>query len=71
VPRLVLGDEGHEMVARIAAAHLSSQTRSAIALLLHQDADLASVAQLDEAMARAAIWPDHMPGGKGDTAPWH
>jgi hypothetical protein len=22
-------------------------------------------------MARAAIWPDHMPGGKGATAPWH
>src|SRR5579871_5679758 len=59
------------MVARIASAHLSSQARSAIALLLHQDPDLASVTQLDEAMARAAIWPDHMPGGKGGTAPWH
>jgi nuclease S1 len=65
------GDQGHELVARLAAAHLTSGARTAVALLLHQDPDLAGIAQLDEAMARAAIWPDHMPGGKGATAPWH
>lgn len=68
------GDEGHQIVARIAAAHLTEQARQAVANLLRQDPDLASggtASDLAELMARAAIWPDHMPGGKGATAPWH
>ena len=69
------GDEGHQMVARIAAAHLTEHARRAVADLLRQDAGLgagpASAEQVAEIMARAAIWPDHIPGGKGATAPWH
>jgi hypothetical protein len=73
------GDEGHQTVARIAAAHLTERARQAVANLLKQDASFAATGAapsgtadtLAEAMARAAIWPDHMPGGKGATAPWH
>jgi hypothetical protein len=69
------GDEGHQTVARIAAAHLTDRARQALAQLLSQDADFAAPQgasdPVAEAMARAAIWPDHMPGGKGATAPWH
>jgi nuclease S1 len=71
------GDEGHQTVARIAAAHLTERARQAVANLLKQDATFAAngattgADTLAEAMARAAIWPDHMPGGKGATAPWH
>ena len=73
------GDEGHQTVARIAAAHLTGRARVAVANLLNQDATFAATGAaspgpadtLAEAMARAAIWPDHMPGGKRATAPWH
>jgi hypothetical protein len=75
------GDEGHQTVARIAAAHLTERARQAVENLLKQDASFAATGAangaatgadtLAEAMARAAIWPDHMPGGKGATAPWH
>ncbi|HLY16708.1 MAG TPA: S1/P1 nuclease [Bryobacteraceae bacterium] len=68
------GDEGHQAVARIAAAHMADRARHAVAQLLNQDPAFAAPGASDtlaEAMARAAIWPDHMPGGKGATAPWH
>jgi hypothetical protein len=69
------GDEGHQTVARIAAAHLTERARQAVENLLRQDATFAAAPgaadTLAEAMARAAIWPDHMPGGKGATGPWH
>lgn len=69
------GDEGHQAVARIAAAHLSERARQAVLALLRQDAAFAAAPDapdpLADAMARAAIWPDHVPGGKGATAPWH
>lgn len=73
------GDEGHQTVARIAAAHLTERAGRAVAALLKQDAAFAANGAappgtadfLAEAMARAAIWPDHIPGGKGATAPWH
>jgi hypothetical protein len=77
------GDEGHQTVARIAAAHLTERARQAVASLLKQDSTFAASGAangaapqgmddaLAEAMAHAAIWPDHMPGGKGPTAPWH
>lgn len=62
-------------MARIAAAHLSERARQAVADLLRQDAIFAAPSgasdSLAEAMARAAIWPDHMQGGKGATASWH
>jgi len=69
------GDEGHKTVARIAAAHLTESARLVIEEILKQDSTFAAPAGITdsaaEAMARAAIWPDHMPGGKGATAPWH
>jgi len=69
------GDQGHQTVARIAEAHLTPRARAAVAALLHQDATFGAPPggpeTLAEAMARAAIWPDHMKGGKGATAPWH
>jgi hypothetical protein len=64
------GDEGHQTVARIAAAHLTERARQAVANLLNRDPAFAADA-LADAMAHAAIWPDHIPGGKGATAPWH
>jgi len=64
------GDEGHQTVARIAAAHMTDRARAAVERVLSQDPDFAAAAVAD-AMARAAIWPDHIPGGKGATAPWH
>lgn len=69
------GDEGHQTVARIAAAHLTERARQAVVALLSQDAAFAVPAgtadAVAEELARAAIWPDHVPGGKGATAPWH
>lgn len=68
------GDEGHRIVARIAAAHLTGPARKAVADLLRRDPDLGPESpsgQAADLMARAAIWPDHMPGGKGPTGPWH
>jgi len=68
------GDQGHEIVARIAAAHLTRGAREAVARLLRQDADLhwnMPTGRVADAMARAAIWPDHIAGGKGNTAAWH
>jgi len=69
------GDDGHHIVARIAAAHLSERARQAVASLLHADPTFAAPPgvpdTLADAMARAAVWPDHIPGGKGATAPWH
>jgi hypothetical protein len=73
------GDEGHQIVARIAAAHLTERARQSVADLLRQDPSFAPTGAapsgtadtLADAMARAAIWPDHIFGGKGATAPWH
>jgi len=69
------GDEGHQTVARIAAAHMTERARQAVASLLKQDATFAAppgtADTLAEAMGRASLWPDHIPGGKGATAPWH
>jgi hypothetical protein len=68
------GDQGHQIVARIAAAHLTAAAREAVARLLRQDADLQwnmPAERVADAMARGAIWPDHMTGGKGATAAWH
>jgi hypothetical protein len=68
------GDQGHQIVARIAAAHLTAAAREAVARLLRQDADLQwnmPAERVADGMARGAVWPDHMAGGKGATAPWH
>jgi S1/P1 Nuclease len=80
------GTDGHQIVARIAARKLLTKTKKKIVALARpgasDDPALAaalgnvgdpapSAAQLKTALAEMAIWPDHMPGGKGATEPWH
>ena len=80
------GNEGHEIVARIAARNLSDAARSQIVALLrgaviddlnlkavvgHEGDPQPSTDAVEQALATIATWPDHMPGGKGATAPWH
>lgn len=80
------GDDGHQIVARIAARKLLPKTKEKIVALARPGAgDLTALAQalgsvgdpqpsaakFKDALAAMAIWPDHMPGGKGATAPWH
>jgi hypothetical protein len=80
------GDHGHGIVARVAARKLTAQTkRRMVAIIrnapddeLHLKALVGSAgapqptaAKFAAALALMATWPDHMPGGKGATAPWH
>ena len=78
------GDDGHRLVARIAARQLNATTRAKIVDLLRHapDDDLklieligasgpVSDSVVEEALARIATWPDHMPGGRNVSAPWH
>jgi len=63
------GNDGHEIVARIAAMNLTPKARRAVARLLGVSSRPAAVA---DAMAKAATWPDtylrmHAPKSK----PWH
>lgn len=63
------GNDGHQIVARVAAMNLSVKARRNVAKLLGVSSSPTSVAN---AMARAAIWPDtflrtHAP----KTKPWH
>jgi hypothetical protein len=86
IPAFPWGDDGHQMVARIAARNLTPAARKGIVALMRSGApDGLNLRALigapgdpqppddavEEAMARIAIWPDHMPGGKGATSPWH
>ena len=80
------GDAGHQIVARIAARRLLPQTKIKIVALARAGAgDLPGLAtalgtvgspqpnstNFKNALAAMAIWPDHMPDGKGATEPWH
>ena len=84
MPAMPWGNEGHQIVAQIAARKLSPRTQKKIVALLRSDKpdDLQFKAilgvsgtppagALEEAFNKIAIWPDNMPGGKGPTAPWH
>jgi len=85
-PAFSWGDDGHELVARIAARNLTAKARQGIVDLTRRasvdDLKLRDLVgklndpqpsddAVEEALARIAIWPDHMPGGKGITQPWH
>jgi len=85
-PCFAWGDSGHQLVARIAARSVSSTVKRHIVAFLRKaspdDLNLQaligktadpqpSLATFEAALAKMAIWPDHMPGGKGITAPWH
>ena len=78
------GNEGHQIVAEIAARKLTLRAQQNIVALLRSDAndDLHLKAilgasgpppagALEKALKTIATWPDNMPGGKGATAPWH
>ena len=78
------GDIGHQTVARIAARKLTPAARLRIAQILRaastDDLNLKpivgttgtpSAAKIEAVLIKMAIWPDHMPGGKGATEPWH
>src|ERR1700681_1024382 len=83
-PAWAWGNEGHQIVARIAAANLDDAAILKIAAILCKDTDdqlkLKTILSCDgtdtretlaNAMATVATWPDHMTGGKGPTADWH
>src|SRR5436190_17257879 len=78
------GDHGHEIVARIAARKMLPNTKRKMVTILRKGGDdqlhlpallgpvgspQPSAANFATAMAKMATWPDHMPGGKGATAP--
>ena len=78
------GNEGHQIVAEIAARKLTLRAQQNIVALLRSDAndDLHLKAilgasgpppagALEKTLKTIATWPDNMPGGKGATAPWH
>lgn len=70
-PAFAWGSEGHRLVARVAAAHLTSPAREHVAALLGVDASDLDV--LTDAMAKAATWADEVKGkpeGAG-TSDWH
>ena len=83
IPALPWGNDGHQLVARVAARNLTDTARRQIVALLRTDTtdDLKlrfilgsgtpTNEQVEEALATIATWPDHMPGGKGVTQPWH
>ena len=63
------GNDGHQIVARIAALNLTPKARRHVAQLLRVSSSPIAVA---DAMSRAAVWPDtylknHAPKSK----PWH
>jgi hypothetical protein len=62
------GNDGHEIVARIAAKHLSDNARSNVAQALGSASDADSVA---DAMASAATWPDTIKLQHPETKPCH
>ena len=85
-PVFAWGDVGHRIVARIAARHLTKDARERLVAILraafvddlqlrtiigNPNAPQPPVSALEEAMTRMATWPDHMPGGKGNTSRWH
>ena len=76
------GDDGHKLVARIAARNLTPKARQGIVDLMRRasvdDLKLQNLVgklndpqpsddAFEDALAKIAIWPDHMPGGKGVT----
>jgi hypothetical protein len=60
LPVLGWGEEGHRIVARIAADHLTDQARARIRLLLHGNS-----------LESVAVFADHYRLLDTNTAPWH
>ncbi len=63
------GNDGHQIVARIAALNLTPKARRHVAQLLGVSSGPTAVAN---AMARAAVWPDtHLRNHAPKSKPWH
>jgi len=60
------GHDGHRLVARIAAKNLNPATRQKLVVILQTND-----AGLDEALAKAATWPDEISKPATATALWH
>src|SRR5438445_5266143 len=81
-PALCWGPEGHHLVARIAAQHLTPKARKKVFNLLKNDPaagvplqghSSSDISALSDAMAIASTWPDEVrstPHGLG-TRNWH
>src|SRR5437868_2055631 len=68
-PTWAWGDTGHKVVGRIAALKLTPAARARVATILGVDDDVASVS---DAMAEAAVWPDHVARNRfPQSVDWH
>jgi hypothetical protein len=61
LPLFAWGPEGHNLVARLAEAHLTAAARAKVAEILGPGVTLASIAS----------WPDQIRRARPETAPWH
>ena len=59
------GDTGHEVVGHIAQRHLTDKALEQVKAILRSESSV------DEALARAAIWPDHEGKNIEDLNPLH
>jgi len=67
IPAKAWGPEGHQVVARIAARHLTAAARERVAELLEVENNAQAV---EEGMAAAATWADEVRKDTG-TESWH
>ncbi len=61
LPAFGWGPEGHSLVARLAAAHLTPATAARVAEILGPGTTMESISS----------WPDQIRRDRGDTGPWH
>lgn len=62
------GNEGHKVIARLAAAHLNAKASAEVALILGARNKRSAVAG---AMAYVSVWPDRLRHSDRETASWH
>ncbi len=68
-PGWTWGNDGHQIVARIAAMNLSPNARRHVARILKTSPEVKALAN---SMAEAAVWPDMvLKELDSDTKPWH
>ena len=61
LPSFAWGPEGHNLVARLAAAHLTPAASAKVSEILGPNVSLASISS----------WADQVRNSRRDTAPWH
>jgi hypothetical protein len=61
LPLFAWGPEGHNLVARLAAAHLTAAARAKVSEILGPGVTLASI----------STWPDQIRRARPETATWH